>query len=122
MLDVHKNPLLISILDGVDTIKNMLEKNVLSPVHVHSCKGLLFMKTDKVQAGLDELHASWLEAPEWEGEALDDMPTSRLSFAPPADWLRVVSDAGLRPSGGKGAEQTLRLVREEFKNCPSARK
>lgn len=26
MLDVHKNPLLISILDGVDTLRNMGEK------------------------------------------------------------------------------------------------
>ncbi len=50
MLDVHKNPLLISILDGVDTLKAMHEKSVIPPLYLRESKGLLIMKTDKVGA------------------------------------------------------------------------
>lgn len=45
---MHKNPLFISILDGVDTLKAMSEKSLLPLPYLNSAKGLLFMKTDKV--------------------------------------------------------------------------
>lgn len=48
MLDVHKNPLLISILDGVDTLKTMQETNTVPYAYLQNAKGLLIMKTDKV--------------------------------------------------------------------------
>lgn len=48
MLDVHKNPLLISILDAVDTLKTMGEKGTIPPLYLQNAKGILAMKTDKV--------------------------------------------------------------------------
>jgi hypothetical protein len=47
-LDVHKNPLFISILDGVDTLKTMALNSDIPPVYLQNAKGLLIMKTDKV--------------------------------------------------------------------------
>mmetsp|Transcript_21838 Transcript_21838/g.37300 ORF Transcript_21838/g.37300 Transcript_21838/m.37300 type:complete len:265 (-) Transcript_21838:342-1136(-) len=52
MLDVHKNPLLISILDGVDTLQVMCERGLQTHLFMKDCKGLLFMKTDKIGFGL----------------------------------------------------------------------
>lgn len=49
MLDVHKNPLLISILDGVETLRTMASKGEIPAEYLQSAKGLLIMKTDKVR-------------------------------------------------------------------------
>ncbi|GFH21225.1 hypothetical protein V8C86DRAFT_2959415 [Haematococcus lacustris] len=52
MLDVHKNPLFISILDAVDTLKTMEENGTIPAVYLQHAKGLIFMKTDKIGFGL----------------------------------------------------------------------
>lgn len=52
MLDVHKNPLLISILDGVDTLKTMVDNGDIPAIYLQHAKGLLIMKTDKIGFGL----------------------------------------------------------------------
>jgi hypothetical protein len=49
MLDVHKNPLLISILDGVDTLRTMASTGEIPTEYLQAAKGLLLMKTDKVK-------------------------------------------------------------------------
>lgn len=48
MLDAKKNPLLISILDAVDTLKNMEAQNKLPVDAIKNCRGLLTMLTNKV--------------------------------------------------------------------------
>jgi hypothetical protein len=50
-LDVHKNPLFISILDAVDTLKTMEANGDIPAVYLQNAKGLLVMKTDKVRGG-----------------------------------------------------------------------
>lgn len=48
MLDVHKNPLFISILDAVDTLRTMAAKAEIPVEYLINAKGILTMKTDKV--------------------------------------------------------------------------
>lgn len=47
-LSLNKNPLLVSIIDGCETLKALLAKSKITPEHVASCKGLILMRTDKV--------------------------------------------------------------------------
>mmetsp|Transcript_20979 Transcript_20979/g.45936 ORF Transcript_20979/g.45936 Transcript_20979/m.45936 type:complete len:242 (+) Transcript_20979:124-849(+) len=52
MLDIHKNPLLVSILTGCEMLKAMAEKEVVPVDYIAKARGLLFMKTDKVGFGI----------------------------------------------------------------------
>lgn len=47
-LSLQKNPLLVSIVDGCETLKALIAKNKITPEHIASCKGLILMRTDKV--------------------------------------------------------------------------
>ncbi|GFR42176.1 hypothetical protein Agub_g2916 [Astrephomene gubernaculifera] len=51
-LDAKKNPLLISILDAVDTLKNMEAQGKLPHDAITNAKGLLTMMTNKVGFGV----------------------------------------------------------------------
>ncbi|KAG2489849.1 hypothetical protein HYH03_011652 [Edaphochlamys debaryana] len=51
-LDAKKNPLLISILDAVDTLKNMQASGKLPQDAISTSKGLLTMMTNKVGFGV----------------------------------------------------------------------
>ncbi len=56
-LDTKRNPLLISILDAVDTLKNMEAQGKLPHDAITNAKGLLTMLTNKVMsAGLKAQH------------------------------------------------------------------
>ena len=48
MLDIHKNPLLVSILTSCEMLKALDAKGELPLSHIMSAKALLFMKADKV--------------------------------------------------------------------------
>lgn len=48
-LSLRKNPLLVSIIDGVETLKALLEKGQLKPEDVAGAKALITMRTDKVR-------------------------------------------------------------------------
>jgi hypothetical protein len=48
VLDVKKNPVVISILDGVDTLKKLTEQGQMKAEDIQSAKGFLMMRTDKV--------------------------------------------------------------------------
>eukprot|EP00798_Chlamydomonas_sp_ICE-L_P010209 gene10209-8126_t len=52
MLDIHKNPLLVSILQGCEILREMTDKNMLPPEIMEQAKGFLIMKTDKVGLGI----------------------------------------------------------------------
>jgi hypothetical protein len=47
-LDAKRNPLLISILDAVDTLKQMTTSGKLPPDAIAQAQGLLTMNTSKV--------------------------------------------------------------------------
>lgn len=47
-LSLNKNPLLVSIIDGCETLKALLAKSKITPEHIAGCKGLILMRTDKV--------------------------------------------------------------------------
>lgn len=49
LLDLKKNPLLISILEGCDTLKQMMTEKKIPLESLSTAKGLLLMKTDKVR-------------------------------------------------------------------------
>lgn len=49
-LSLKKNPLLVSIVDGCETLKALVMKAKLRPEDVAGCKGLILMRTDKVRA------------------------------------------------------------------------
>lgn len=51
-LDAKKNPLLISILDAVETLKQMTAQGKLPADAVTNAKGLLTMMTNKVRGVL----------------------------------------------------------------------
>lgn len=100
ILDVHKNPLLISILDAVDTLKAMEEKKQLPFAYIQNAKGLLTMKTDKVHVGLFMIFIYF----------------GNLRFTPgtygAADWFWPVCDSRIWPCDCKGAQQAQWLVGE----------
>lgn len=48
MLDIHKNPLLVSILYSCELLKALDAKNELPLKHLKHAKGLMFFKADKV--------------------------------------------------------------------------
>ncbi|MEW5315718.1 MAG: hypothetical protein WDW38_007126 [Sanguina aurantia] len=52
LLDLKKNPLLISILEGCDTLKQMMAENKIPMESLSTAKGLLLMKTDKIGFGI----------------------------------------------------------------------
>lgn len=52
MLDIHKNPLLVAILNGCELLKKLDAKGDLPLHHLRHCRALLFMKTDKVGFGV----------------------------------------------------------------------
>ncbi len=52
MLDIHKNPLLVSILQGCEILKAMTAKNMLPHDIMAHAQGFLIMKTDKVGFGV----------------------------------------------------------------------
>lgn len=47
-LSLKKNPLLVSIIDGCETLKALVAKNQITPDVIASAKGLILMRTDKV--------------------------------------------------------------------------
>eukprot|EP00878_Enallax_costatus_P042921 GHUV01050437.1.p1 GENE.GHUV01050437.1~~GHUV01050437.1.p1 ORF type:complete len:147 (+),score=23.90 GHUV01050437.1:387-827(+) len=51
-LSLQKNPLLVSIIDGCETLKALLSKNKITPEHIASCRGLILMRTDKIGFGI----------------------------------------------------------------------
>ena len=57
MLDIHKNPLLCSILNSCETLKALDEKNTLPLAHLAKAKGLMFFTADKA-SGQNRLHGS----------------------------------------------------------------
>jgi hypothetical protein len=46
-LSLKKNPLVVSIIDGCETLKSLVAKNQITPEAVASAKGLMLMRTDK---------------------------------------------------------------------------
>ena len=56
-LSLRKNPLLVTILDGCETLKALTTKNQITPDLVAGAKGLVLMRTDKV-GGLGGLRAA----------------------------------------------------------------
>lgn len=52
MLDIHKNPLLVSILNGCELLKAMDIKKEIPLDHICHARALLFMKTDKIGFGV----------------------------------------------------------------------
>ena len=48
MLDIHKNPLLVSILTSCEMLKALDAKGELPLNHIINSRALLFMKADKV--------------------------------------------------------------------------
>jgi len=48
-LSLKKNPLLVSIIDGCETLKALIEKQQLKPEDIASAKALIILRTDKVR-------------------------------------------------------------------------
>ena len=53
MLDIHKNPLLVSILNSCEMLKALDAKGELPLNHMVNSRALLFMKADKVGVAND---------------------------------------------------------------------
>ena len=47
-LSLKKNPLLVSVIDGCETLKALIEKQQLKPEDVAGAKAIIMMRTDKV--------------------------------------------------------------------------
>ena len=48
-LSLRKNPLLVTILDGCETLKALVAKNQVTAELVAGAKGIILMRTDKVR-------------------------------------------------------------------------
>lgn len=49
-LSLKRNPLVVSIIDGCETLKSLAVKNKITPELISGAKGLILMRTDKVRA------------------------------------------------------------------------
>jgi hypothetical protein len=47
-LSLQKNPLLVSIIDGCETLKALVAKTKVTSDHIASAKGLILMSANKV--------------------------------------------------------------------------
>jgi hypothetical protein len=47
-LSLQKNPLLVSIIDGCETLKALVAKTKITAEHIASAKGLILMSANKV--------------------------------------------------------------------------
>jgi len=83
-LSLQKNPLFVSIVDGCETLKALVEKGKITPEIIAGCKGLILMRTDKVF--MHAFCATMLN------RTCDWLP-AKLLF--PADWLWYLRDPGL---------------------------
>jgi hypothetical protein len=139
-LSLKRNPLVVSIMDGCDTLKALASKDKVSPALLSSCKGLILMRTDKVRRagrrvggcmrGAAARHALCVLG------ACSDAPAAAAQSAQPSCWcvscmrcrracmhacmhahlpadrLWHLSDAGLWPGGDAAAQHAQRLVSE----------
>jgi hypothetical protein len=48
-LSLKRNPMVVSIIDGCETLKALAVKNKISSEMMSSAKGLILMRTDKVR-------------------------------------------------------------------------
>jgi hypothetical protein len=48
-LSLKRNPLVVSIIDGCETLKALSVKNKITPELLTNAKGLILMRTDKVR-------------------------------------------------------------------------
>ncbi|KAF8056019.1 cry [Scenedesmus sp. PABB004] len=51
-LSLKHNPLLVSIMDGCETLKALQAKTKLTPEHIAGAKGLVLLRTDKIGFGI----------------------------------------------------------------------
>lgn len=51
-LSLRKNPLLVSIVDGVETLRALLDRGQLKPDDVAGARALIVMRTDKIGFGI----------------------------------------------------------------------
>lgn len=51
-LSLKKNPLMMSIIDGCETLKTLVEKKEITAELVRDSKGFLMMRTDKIGLGI----------------------------------------------------------------------
>jgi hypothetical protein len=111
MLDVHKNPLLVSILDGVDTLKTMYTNGDIPAVYLQNAKGLLIMKTDKVRAcvGLVATYTAQCVGSSRAGCSDHSPFTIHL-----ADWLWIIHYTRPRTGHSEGTGTTQRMVRQQL--------
>jgi hypothetical protein len=49
-LSLRKNPLLVSIIDGCETLKALVEKQQLKPEDIAGARALIMLRTDKARA------------------------------------------------------------------------
>jgi len=47
-LSLKRNPLVVSIIDGCETLKSLISKSKITPDLIAAAKGLILMRTDKV--------------------------------------------------------------------------
>ena len=77
-LSLKKNPLLVSIVDGCETLKGLAQKNQLTAELVSGAKAMILMRTDKVRSARER------GAPLLHGAA------SRRPPVPPSPQQRVL--------------------------------
>jgi hypothetical protein len=113
-LSLRKNPLLVSIVDGCETLKALVEKQQLKPEDVAGAKALITLRTDKV-AGQTAVRGACSAPAAATGQQVSlacPPPTPELAarLAPPADRLWHLGDAGLRLDRHAAAHLAERLV------------
>jgi hypothetical protein len=67
-LSLKRNPLVVSIIDGCETLKNLSVKNHITADMIAAAKGLILMRTDKVSS--PQTHAAQAAACPWPAAGL----------------------------------------------------
>jgi len=109
MLDIHKNPLLVSILTSCEMLKALDTKGDLPLSHIMSSKALLFMKADKVRTSIPALAHPCMRC-EWQTSWHAWQAFQRLVSWVLADWLWDLDHSRIRPRHSASSPQTERLV------------
>ncbi len=114
-LSLRKNPLLVSIIDGCETLKALVEKQQLKPEDVASAKALIMLRTDKARLP----HSCPLLR--WRGQRLVLLRSccgclrSLLSSAPPTNLALLDTQIGF----GISVTQGYGLIVMRKANSPS---
>lgn len=110
-LSLKKNPLLVSIIDGCETLKALNAKKQITGELVAAAKAIILMRTDKVSQSFmsaSRAHTA-IAGPTARVEPVPGIAPHPMRHAP-ADWVWHFSHTGIWPDHDSPTRLAVRMV------------